>query len=316
MPASTAAVSTKGKGSLAQVREQLQLQRELDTLAADVRCLTEALDDRPAPPPRGPPLEAAPLEMGASDSRPPWPHTAGKTAAGQARLTPGLGYDEVLRLEERTSRLLSSLEAAPADWSGPLTEQMIAAAKPPPHKPRTDAVRVCSGGATTTAASYAPPSVAIDDTDLQPQVGSRMDDARFAQMHRAAAPPVVAAPAARVVASTHGAAIPNYDDLQRDQWARAAASSSLCSSARSSGSFSQELLKRSAGQGSWAAGGSPNAGVVASHPPQPTHQPPPEPPKQQTDYTASWKRQDQQRLAGAHVAPRVHNLVKQPTGRY
>ena len=110
------------------VRAQLDLSRQFDTLSADLRCLAEALDGQPSLPPRGRPVEAVPLAIdAASDSRypnPPQPPS----------LRPGLATSDVLDMEDRTFRLLASLNAAPKH-TGPLTDVMLEAANPPPYKP-------------------------------------------------------------------------------------------------------------------------------------------------------------------------------------
>ena len=157
------------------VRAQLDLSRQFDTLSADLRCLAEALDGQPSLPPRGRPVEAVPLAIdAASDSRypnPPQPPS----------LRPGLATSDVLDMEDRTFRLLASLNAAPKH-TGPLTDVMLEAANPPPYKPRAQ-IRVTSRPATMSPA----PTVAkpadllppIDDADLQPEPNTRLPDASF-----------------------------------------------------------------------------------------------------------------------------------------
>ena len=90
-------------------------------------------------------------------------------------------------MEERTFKLLNALAAAP-QASGPLSNDMLAAATPPAHKPRASAA--WADPSRLVRISDVPP---LDDQDLQPVPGSRLPDSHFRapgpHAHAAAAPP-------------------------------------------------------------------------------------------------------------------------------
>ena len=165
--------------SVSAMRTKLKLNKQFEELAADVRCLAEALETQPAVPPRGKPVEAVPLAM-ASRSDCHWPNFS----PSEVHVKTGLTTKEVLTHEEKTFKLLAALDGG-SKQSGPLTSTMLAAATPPPHKPRPENVRIyvapkqqqqqSSSGAAEVAAATAARSAAlagppIDDTDLQPNV--------------------------------------------------------------------------------------------------------------------------------------------------
>lgn len=202
------------------MRSHLALQQQFDTLAADLRCLTEALDDRPPPPPRWGPLEAAPLPMAArSDCA--WPNPA---YPADKHSQAGLGAADVLELEERTFKLLDALGDQKPTWSGPLTDMMLDSARPPPYRSRGDKygnrVKVYSNSEPSadgrgTALMSMPP---LDDTDLQPVPGSRQSDGTWQTQTAHAAPPsttVTPAASAAPAVPVKYDDLPNYDDLQR-----------------------------------------------------------------------------------------------------
>lgn len=212
--------SGSSSSSTTHMREHLELSRQFDTLAADLHTLAAALHDQPrVPPPDARALEAVPFNAIPSRSDCRWP-------AAEAHVAPSLAVEEALALEERTFQLLTSLGASP-HHSGPLTNDMLAAATPPPHKPRREAVRVISygqsaaGGATAAAGApsqqplqFLADTTPIVDADLQPVPGSRLPDENVAH-------------------------VPSFPE-------GAAPTSS------GGTSFSRELLSKSARQGQWA----------------------------------------------------------------
>ena len=166
----------------ATVRHQLAVQRQFDTLSADLRCLAEALDGQPPLPPRGRPVEAVPFATSAlPDCR--WPNIPeSKAGCGAA----GLSTDDVLELEDRTFRLLASMNDAPKHV-GPLTDAMLDAAKPPPYQARAK-IFVASRSASAPSAAAAAPHTSqqflntlppIDDADLQPDYNGRLPESYF-----------------------------------------------------------------------------------------------------------------------------------------
>ena len=139
----------------AAMRSQLEHHGQYETLASDLRCLSDALQAQPLPPSTHTPMEGIPLEMAwSSDCH--W-----SAASTRVRTNAEFSREDVLELEERTIRLLAELGSAP-ELTGPLQAHMLAAATPKPYKPRGDS----SVNASTLQRIDEMPSIA--DVDLQP----------------------------------------------------------------------------------------------------------------------------------------------------
>ena len=123
----------------ASIRAQLKLQHQYDTLASDMRCLADALDEEPTLPP---PRPASPLDEPAAP-RPP----------GAASSQPGLAAVDVASLEERTFALLLAANARRLA-TGPLAPDVAHQAAPPPPRRRAAPVVTVHSAVATDRRAY------------------------------------------------------------------------------------------------------------------------------------------------------------------
>ena len=161
---------------------------QFDALTTELGVLAQALADEPRVPPPATNVEVPPLQLPpAPNGAVVWPARwmdGGKVHGSHT----GLTREELEASEERTLRILAASKKQPA-LTGPLTDEMLAAATPPPFKPRAGRVSVFSasaarkeqrpdaggadvGGRPTLVFPPRHPSQprrsTLDDSDLQP----------------------------------------------------------------------------------------------------------------------------------------------------
>lgn len=159
------------------MRGHLDLMRQYDLAAADLRCLCEALADSQVPPARHPPT---PLVFTATVTE-PWPAHG---EVGRTMWRPGLDQSALTSIEDRTSALLSAMGGAAQAGAremlprGPLQGAVLAAAAPrahvevgAPHGPRSLVMgdEWMAGFASIPADS----GPSLNDTDLAPTTKRR-----------------------------------------------------------------------------------------------------------------------------------------------
>jgi hypothetical protein len=159
----------QGNSDVLRVRAALNMQEQYRNAAADLICLAEALDDKPNVPPRVCVREAPPLPKQKTADPQLWPRVP-----GEARCSTGGGLDrsELEINEERTFRILNSLGRGPKT-SGPLTDDLLAAATPPLPVESKPIVRVYSAaGPTPVIGTWEAKAPIFHDRDLQSSTGS------------------------------------------------------------------------------------------------------------------------------------------------